>query len=265
MFLDTLKFGLSRDISSLDGILGQCMYFGLSFSRVGVDFRGLMVPIFTKVIFERFITKMVECDQRFKQQMEKFTLINKAALYSRAAKPSKDSSSEGKENSDLDADLYSPPESLLDFYPLACLCNDYLNTFNDLRLCAPTGLSTLVTQRLQMSLCDASELILAFYKQEQQAFTVNERNLFNRLCSSFAYDLLPYLQKCLEAIFPPKKLCIVLGINQNQLKECSVITLDQKLILTPLKHLMPNRIVDITVDVISNKSTSTTITEDEKV
>lgn len=230
---------MSRGINSFDGILGQCMYFGLSFSRVGVDFRGLMVPIFTKVIEDTFVSNMEACDKRFEQQMEHFTLINKAALYSRTTKLSEDTT-EG-EQSDTVSEYFSPPESLLDFYPLACLCNGFLNILNDLRLCAPTALASIVTERLQQSLEKVGMRILIFYKQEQQAFTANERSLFNKLCFSFAYDLLNYLQRCIDAIFPPDKLCAYLGINQNSLKEIGITTLKHKEILEPVKHLIPAR------------------------
>ncbi|XP_041449770.1 conserved oligomeric Golgi complex subunit 8-like [Drosophila obscura] len=111
-FLETLEKDLQRDVGSIETVLGQCIYFGLSFSRVGADFRALMAPIFMGVVQRKF-------EASIEQELERFTLINKVTLHSRKQ---------------VDP-AFAPPETLLDFYPLAALCNE-------LRLCLfPNSLS----------------------------------------------------------------------------------------------------------------------------
>lgn len=79
--------------SSLDSIIGQCMYFGLSFSRVGADFRGLLAPIFIRTISQNFEHAVRKASKKFEQDMENFTLpklpqpgLSKSAPSSESAK-----------------------------------------------------------------------------------------------------------------------------------------------------------------------------------
>lgn len=54
MFLQVLKKDLKLGVGNrIDSVLSQAMYFGLAFSRVGLDFRVLMVPIFEEAVVDQ--------------------------------------------------------------------------------------------------------------------------------------------------------------------------------------------------------------------
>ncbi|XP_064554152.1 conserved oligomeric Golgi complex subunit 8 [Drosophila montana] len=237
-FLLTLEEDLQRGINSIETVLGQCMYFGLSFSRIGADFRALIAPIFVRVVRNKFESSIIKVNENFEQELEKFTLINKVSLHTR-----KQLDTTALSGSEQDMESYAPPETLLDFYPLAVLCNGYLNALNELRLCAPFAVATDVTCCLQRSLELVAKQVLAFYRQEQQAFTRNERETFVKLCSCFAYDLVPYVQRCIHGVFPPQSITVHLGISLLQLEQHQLTYLMQAQILEPLKHLLPTKVL----------------------
>ncbi|XP_052888630.1 conserved oligomeric Golgi complex subunit 8 [Anopheles moucheti] len=243
----------SNDITSYDTILGQCMYFGLSFSRVGIDFRALVAPVFVRVIGNRFRTAISRATAQFEQDIERYTLINKVPSMIRRQRDDRTARPD-------DSGSVQPPETLLDFEPLAIYCNEILTIFNDLRLCSPVALATMVTEQLECSLEQVCRGILGFYRQEQQAFAPTERECFVRLCSCFAYDLIPYLQRCIHVLFPPATLASQLGINVLTLQKHGVTYLRQKKILEPIGYLLPDRIdtvikqvVDMNVDASSEQ------------
>jgi len=65
-FLQTLERDLGRGVGGrLDSVLGQCMYFGLSFSRVGADFRGLLAPIFERAALAGFTAALSDANTRY--------------------------------------------------------------------------------------------------------------------------------------------------------------------------------------------------------
>lgn len=140
-FLQTLESDLERGVGGrLDSLLGQCMYFGLSFSRVGADFRGQLAPMFQRVAAENFRKAVQEAVDKFQEDMNLYTLIALPSALGGAVPPVAPGTQPG---------TLQPPMSLLDFQPLACFLNNILTAFNDLRLCCPVGLAQEVSACLE--------------------------------------------------------------------------------------------------------------------
>lgn len=123
--LKLLYADMNRGIYSLDTVLGQCMYFGMSFSRIGTHFRGRMAPIFVRVICRGLEEGVNAATKPFQVEMDSYALINRIANRKESVGYKEESES------------VSPPESLLDSHPLANYCNAIFNPLNELRLCAP--------------------------------------------------------------------------------------------------------------------------------
>ncbi|KAM9183107.1 conserved oligomeric Golgi complex subunit 8 [Mergus octosetaceus] len=209
-FLQVLERDLQRGVGGrLDSLLGQCMYFGLSFSRVGADFRGQLAPIFQRVAAATFSKAVEEAVEKFQEEMNSYTLISAPAVLGSAAAVPVPTAQPG---------TLQPPMVLLDFPPLACFLNSLLVAFNDLRLCCPIALAQDVATCLQDALGKVTKLILAFHRAEEAAFSGREQELFVQFCTAFLEDLLPYLNRCLQLLFPPAQIAQALGVPPAQLQ-----------------------------------------------
>ncbi|XP_036950863.1 conserved oligomeric Golgi complex subunit 8 [Acanthopagrus latus] len=233
-FLETLERDLQRGVGGrLDSLLGQCMYFGLSFSRVGADFRGQLAPMFQRVAAETFRRAVQEAVEKFQEDMNLYTLIALPSVLGGTIPPAAPSTQPG---------TLQPPMSLLDFQPLACFLNNILTAFNDLRLCCPVGLAQDVTRCLEDALKKVTRQILVFHRAEESAFSSREKELFDQFCCSYADDLLPFLNRCLQVLFPPAQLALVLGVPPTQLHRYgSLGCVDLAAVLEPLDFLLPQR------------------------
>lgn len=231
IFLATLEHDLTQGVgSSLDSVIRQCMYFGLSLSRVGADFRGLLAPIFVKALQQSIDVSILKATRKFEQDMENYTLPKSQSSIARSFGAMQDNNEE------------HPPESLLEFRPLADYCNAVLMCLNEIRLCAPVALAAKASVLIQESLCSVTRSMLAFYRQEQQALTPAEKDSFTRLCSCVADHLLPFLQRCLHIVFPPSTIAVHLGVNVHRLQKEHITFLDRTVILDSISHLLPVKV-----------------------
>lgn len=204
------------------------MYFGLSFSKVGCDFRTSMIPIFTSTILSNFKKSTSEAEKSFELNIDRFTLIDKNHPHLPWKMKNED--------------YLQPPDSLLEFYPLADFLNNVLNALNKLKLCPVMAIVNDVVECLQESLLAISKSLIVLYNQEQQAFTVSSKDAFTRLCMSFSDDLVPYIQKCIHIIYPPTHIASKLGISVNCLQEEGITFLDKTSVIEPINHLLPVKI-----------------------
>ncbi|XP_006802365.1 conserved oligomeric Golgi complex subunit 8-like [Neolamprologus brichardi] len=147
--------------------------------------------------------------------------------------------------------------SLLDFQPLACFLNNILTAFNDLRLCCPIGVVENVTKCLEDALKMVTRQILVFHRAEETAFSSREKELFIQFCCAYAEDLLPFLNRCLQVLFPPAQLALILGLPPTQLHKYGHLgSIDLAAVLEPLDFLLPQKEppvpeVDITAELSS--------------
>ena len=135
----------------------------------------------------------------------------------------------------------------MEFYPLAEYCNGLIAAFNELRLCAPVAIAQSCIQIIQESLQSVAKTMLLFYKQEQQvhlyfrytfdvklyfrytfilllsnflqAFTKGERENMVNFAECLSDQLIPYVQYCIQAIFPPNQVAQHVGVSVGQLQK----------------------------------------------
>lgn len=75
-----------------------------------------------------------------------------------------------------------------------------------------TGLSLLATQ-LQ------PEFSVLHCRAEETTFDLKEKVRFSDFCSAYGHSLLPYINKCLQALFPPTQLAQVLGVTVSDMQK----------------------------------------------
>ncbi|XP_068116672.1 conserved oligomeric Golgi complex subunit 8 isoform X1 [Hyperolius riggenbachi] len=234
-FLQVLESDLQKGVGSrLDSLLGQCMYFGLSFSRVGADFRGQLAPIFQRVAADNFTRAAKEAVEKFQEEMNIYTLISTSMVLGSSIPPVAAPPAQ--------PGTLQPPMVLLDFPPLACFLNNILVAFNDLRLCCPVALTQEVTNTLQESLEKAVKTILSFHRAEEAAFSPQEKEVFIQFCTVFLEDLTPYLNRCLQVLFPPSQRAQILGVAPTQLSRYGNLgSIDIAVLHEALEGILPQK------------------------
>jgi len=192
-FLLTLQHDLDAGAKkqSLDSILSQAMYFGQSLGRVGADFRPSLAKILSRAALDVALEHLNGAEQRFKNGIEQMALKAIAST-----------STEEKAESKRDEDQYQPPIGLLDFIPLAELCNSVLSSLNEIRLCAPISLAPRIISRIEEVLISAVKTLKEREARFGKSSIETEKATFQKLVIIFCQKFLPYIDRCLKRIFP---------------------------------------------------------------
>jgi hypothetical protein len=235
-FLHTLRIALRMGVGSrLDSVLSQAMYFGLAFSRVGLDFRVLIVQIFEDSAFDQFEMSVLNANTRFADIMQRFNfndLMNDTTSAMLLMPDGNTSALLGKKNAT------NPPYGLLEFQPLAVYLNCLLQSFNDFRLCAPLNLVVKMRKLLENSLAKLADAIGLYLRQN--TFDSNEKDLVNKFLKLFAYELVPYVELCLGVLFPLQQLQKAYGIQQTDIDKIKELTkFNEQLIFKSIQHCLP--------------------------
>ena len=180
--LKTIVEDLEAGVSSFESVMGQAMYFGLSFGRVGYDFRPLLAPVFSTAIEKQFLTKLAP-DSAVKVVSESLSALTLASLPVSPAMMST-----------LTTSAASPPLSLLDFPPLAHVTNSILTALNEIRLVVPLSSVTMITRELQTLLIRVTRTLLDYHTTAKTRMTPSESEGWGFLCAAVKNVLLPYIQ-----------------------------------------------------------------------
>jgi len=220
-FLTILETDLSHQSCSghMESILAQSMYFGLSFSRVGADFRPQLAPIFLKAIQNCFDRQLDRTEAEFLHNMKMFHLNDSISLFSTPIA------------SAIGVSL-QPPPSLLEFPPFAMLANGMQAGFSSLRSCCPLALGPSVRKRLTQTTDLIISEITKLHRNEAASFTAREKDSYIKLCSTIVNEMLPFVNNCLSHLFPQAALAETLGMTlreSHQICQLDLVTLTEPL------------------------------------
>ena len=64
-----------------------------------------------------------------------------------------------------------------------------------------------------------TKIIYLYSRVDETTFNSQEQEKFGQLCRAFADELVPFLNRCLQALFPPAHLALILGVPVAELSK----------------------------------------------
>ncbi|XP_071715149.1 conserved oligomeric Golgi complex subunit 8-like [Rutidosis leptorrhynchoides] len=189
--LKTLNIMLPKitEGGSLSNVLDQCMYCAMGLGWVGLDFRGLLPPLFEEAVLNLFSKNMSTAVENFQLVLDSHRWVPLPAV-------GFSSNSYGQESQD---DV-TPPSNLLEHPPLSVFVNGVSAAMNELRPCAPISLKHIIAQELVKGLRTVSDSLLRY--NTTRVLRENESVLFLSLCRSFIEVAYPHCATCFGRCYP---------------------------------------------------------------
>ncbi|KAF3648584.1 putative cinnamoyl-CoA reductase 1-like [Capsicum annuum] len=189
--LRTLKLMLPKitEGGSLSNILDQCMYCAMGLGWVGLDFRGLLPPLFEEAVLNLFSKNMNAAVENFQLVLDSHRWVPLPAV----GFPTSSFSEESHED-------VTPPSSLMEHPPLAVFVNGVSAAMNELRPCAPLSLKHVLAQELAKGLQAVSDALLRY--NTTRMLRENESLLFLSLCRAFIEVAFPQCVTCFGRCYP---------------------------------------------------------------
>lgn len=167
------------DGANLATSLQQSMYCGQSLSRVGCDFRPLLIPIFANAITTLFNRHLQAALERFIALLDEYRWTagsvrsNEKSAADKAVVPAASNLRAGSDGSEEESSTghlaLTPPSELLQFLPLAVLLNGFIGALNELRLCCQETLVGVLRDQLRAVLIQGAESIRDAYEAALRA------------------------------------------------------------------------------------------------
>ncbi|KAI4337157.1 hypothetical protein L6164_015605 [Bauhinia variegata] len=189
--VQTLKVMLPKitEGGSLSNILDQCMYCAMGLGWVGLDFRGLLPPLFEEAVLNLFSKNMSSAVENFQLVLDSHRWV----LLPAVGFPTNTVGGETQED-------VTPPSYLMEHPPIAVFINGVSAAMNELRPCAPISLKHVIAQELIKGLQAVSDSLLRY--NTSRVLRENESGLFLSLCRAFVEVAYPYCATCFGRCYP---------------------------------------------------------------
>ncbi|MQL94435.1 hypothetical protein Taro_027090 [Colocasia esculenta] len=174
---------------ALSNILDQCMYCAMGLGLVGLDFRGLLPPLFEDAVLNLFSKNMDTSVKNFQEALSSHHWVPLPAVGFTTHTANDESQ-----------DDVTPPSVLMEHLPLAVFINGVSLAMNELRPCAPLSLKHILAQQVIRGLQAVSDTLLQY--NAGRMLRDNESALFLSLCQVFIEVVCPYCATCFSRCYP---------------------------------------------------------------
>lgn len=228
-YLSALQRHLPRveEGTNLAAVLEHCMYCCSSLSRVGLDFSGMLEPLFQLCILHLFSNKLAVAVDAFHQRLDSHKWVSmptpmfhqkakQGEAAAAAAGGGEDGAAAGSNKPQQEQQL-TPPYELMEHVPLAVFTNGVLSALNELRHCALLPLQQPAGSLLQGALEQVASSMVHYKHTHNLADS--EAQLFLAAARALSDVVVAYVSGCFASIFPGGKRLLnaaaVTGILQD--------------------------------------------------